>query len=58
MTEKLMIYALGRGLEPYDQPAVRAIVRGAAGTRYTFSAVIQGIVRSMPFQMRRADARS
>jgi hypothetical protein len=58
MTEKLLIYALGRGLEPYDGPAVRAIVRGAADRKYAFSSLILGIVRSAPFQMRRSDARS
>ena len=58
MTEKLLVYALGRGLEPYDGPTVRAIVRDAAARNYTFSSVILGIVRSAPFQMRRADAKS
>ncbi len=58
MTEKLLIYALGRGLEPYDGPAVRAIVRGAKTNNNSFSSVILGIVRSAPFQMRRSDVRS
>jgi mono/diheme cytochrome c family protein len=58
MTEKLLIYALGRGLEPYDGPAVRTIVRDAAAKKFTFSSVVLGIVRSAPFQMRRADAKS
>ena len=58
MTEKLLIYALGRGLEPYDGPAVRRIVRDAAARKFTFSSVVLGIVRSAPFQMRRADAKS
>jgi mono/diheme cytochrome c family protein len=58
MTEKLLIYALGRGLGPSDGPAVRAIVRGAAAGHYTFSSMILGIVRSAPFQMRRSDVRS
>jgi hypothetical protein len=53
---KLMIYALGRGLEPYDMPAVRAIVREAAARDYRFSALIQGVVRSTAFQMRRKAA--
>ena len=52
--EKLMTYALGRGVEPYDMPAVRAIVRGAARNGYRFSSVIRGIVTSTPFEMRRA----
>ena len=58
MTERLLIYALGRGLEPYDGPAVRAVVRGAAEQDYAFSSLILGIVRSVPFQMRRSDVGS
>jgi len=52
--EKLMTYALGRGVEPYDMPAVRAIVRGAARDGYRFSSIVRGIVTSTPFEMRRA----
>jgi hypothetical protein len=52
--EKLMTYALGRGVEPYDMPAVRAIVRGAARDGYRFSSIVAGIVTSAPFEMRRA----
>jgi hypothetical protein len=52
MTEKMLIYALGRGLSSYDMPAVRAIVRGAAGRDYRFSSLVLGIVNSVPFQMR------
>ena len=52
LTEKLLTYALGRGLEHYDMPAVRAIVRDAAGRDYTMSSVILGIVRSLPFRER------
>jgi hypothetical protein len=51
-TEKLLTYALGRGLEHYDMPAVRRIVRDAAPDA-RWSAMILGIVRSVPFQMRR-----
>jgi hypothetical protein len=51
-TEKLMTYALGRGIEPYDAPAVRAIVRDAERQDYRLSAVILGVVNSKPFQMR------
>lgn len=51
-TEKLMTYALGRGLEQYDMPAVRGIVREAARDDYRFSAVVLGLVNSTPFQMR------
>ena len=57
VTEKLMTYALGRGLEYYDAPAVRQIVREAARDDYRWASVILGVVRSVPFQMRRvADA--
>jgi hypothetical protein len=54
MTEKLLTYALGRGLEYYDLPVTRAIVRDAAAQNYRFSAVVMGIVRSSPFQMKNA----
>jgi hypothetical protein len=51
LTEKLLTYALGRGLEYYDMPAVRAIVRQAAADDYRWSAIVRGIVASTPFQM-------
>jgi hypothetical protein len=54
LTEKLMTFALGRGIEYYDAPAVRRIVRDAATDGYRFSSVILGIVKSVPFQMRRS----
>jgi mono/diheme cytochrome c family protein len=54
LTEKLLTFALGRGVEHYDAPAVRRIVRDAAKDKYRFSSVILGIVKSVPFQMRRA----
>jgi hypothetical protein len=54
VAEKLLTYGLGRGVEAYDQPAVRAIVRDAAASDYRFSALITGVVQSPPFQMRRA----
>ena len=53
LTEKLLTYALGRGLEPYDMPAVRRIVRDAADEDYRLSAVVLGIVESLPFRERR-----
>jgi hypothetical protein len=53
LTEKLLTYALGRGVEYHDRPAVRRIVRDAAPGGYTWSSLIVGIVRSTPFQMRR-----
>jgi hypothetical protein len=54
VAEKLLTYALGRGLEPYDQPAVRSIIRKAARNDYRISAMISAVVESTPFQMRRA----
>ena len=56
VTEKLLIYALGRGIEPADGPAVRAIVGAASGDGYRFSSLILGIVQSPPFQMRRSQS--
>ena len=53
MTEKLLTYALGRGLEYYDAPAVRAIARDAARSDYRLSALVLGVAKSAPFQMRR-----
>jgi hypothetical protein len=52
-TEKLMTYGLGRGLEYYDAPAVRAISRDAAKDNYRMSSLIIGVVKSTPFQMRK-----
>lgn len=52
VTEKLMIYALGRGLDAADMPTVRSILRNAAEDEYRFSSIILGIVDSLPFQMR------
>jgi hypothetical protein len=49
-----MTYALGRTVEYYDMPAVRQIVRETARDDYRFSSLVMGIVRSAPFQMRRA----
>ena len=56
VTEKLLMYALGRGVEYYDAPTVRRIVRDAAGEDYRWSSIILGIVNSTPFQMRRSDS--
>jgi hypothetical protein len=53
-TEKLLTYALGRELQHFDAPAVRAILRDAAANEYRWSSVILGIVKSVPFQMRRS----
>jgi cytochrome c5 len=54
LTEKLFTFALGRGVEYYDAPAVRKILREAQPGGYRFSALILGIVNSAPFQMRRS----
>jgi hypothetical protein len=55
LTEKMMIYALGRGLEGYDRSATRKIVASLAANGYRFSTLINGIVDSAPFQTGRAD---
>ena len=52
VTEKLMTYGLGRGVEYYDAPAIRRVVRDAAVDDYSWSALITGIALSVPFQMR------
>ena len=54
LTEKLLTYALGRGVEHYDMPAVRSILRQAARDDYRFTSLIRAIVESAPFQMRRS----
>ena len=54
MTEKLLTYALGRGLEYYDAAAVRKIARNAADNDYRFSSLVMGVVQSTPFHMRRS----
>jgi len=51
-TEKLQTYALGRGVEYYDAPAVRTIVRDARAQDFRISSIILGVVKSTPFQMR------
>ena len=55
VTEKLMTYALGRGVEYYDMPAVRGILRATADDGYRFQSIILGVVQSNPFQWRRAE---
>ena len=51
VAEKLLTYALGRGVEYQDMPMVRAIARDAAANKYRFSSLVVGIVKSEPFQM-------
>jgi hypothetical protein len=53
MTEMLMTYGVGRGLEYYDMPTVRSIVKEAARTNYRFSSLVLGVVKSAPFQMKK-----
>jgi hypothetical protein len=55
LTEKLLTYALGRGLEGYDRQAIKKIVSGLESNDYRFSSLISGIVDSVPFQMARED---
>jgi hypothetical protein len=54
VTNKLLTYALGRGVEPFDQPVVREIMAEAKKSNYTWSSIVLAITRSMPFQMRRS----
>lgn len=54
LAEKLLIFALGRGIEPSDAPAVRQIVRRAQADNYRFSSLLLGVVTSTPFQMRKS----
>ena len=54
-TEKMLTYALGRGIEYYDMPAVRKIVRDAAADDFRWSSIILGIAKSAPFQMRSSE---
>jgi hypothetical protein len=58
LTENLLTFGLGRGIEYYDAPAVRKIVSDAGKDGYRFSSLILGIVKSVPFQMRRAEVTS
>ena len=54
MTEKMLTYAVGRGIEYYDMPAVRKVVQDARIKNYRFSSIVLGIVKSAPFQMKEA----
>jgi hypothetical protein len=55
LTEKLLTFALGRGVGPDDAPAVRKVVRGAKKQDFKFSSIVEGITASTPFQLRRAE---
>jgi hypothetical protein len=52
IVEKLLTYALGRGVEPHDEPAVRSVLRDAKKQNYRLSALIESMVKSVPFTMR------
>jgi hypothetical protein len=54
VTEKLLTYALGRGVESYDYPVIRKIVKDSATVDYKWSSLVVAIVKSTPFQMRRS----
>jgi Protein of unknown function (DUF1585) len=58
LTEKLLTYALGRGLEYYDMPAVRKILKDAAPDGYRMHAIVAGVVKSYPFEYRAFEAGS
>jgi hypothetical protein len=51
-TKKLMTYALGRGVEYYDMPTIRAILRESSKNDYKFSSILMGVIKSAPFQMK------
>jgi hypothetical protein len=52
LTERMLTYAVGRGLEHYDMPAVRKVVQDARASNYRFSSIVLGVVRSVPFRMK------
>jgi hypothetical protein len=54
IVEKLLMYSIGRNVQYYDAPAIRAVVRDAARDDYKFSALVVGVMKSAPFQMRQA----
>jgi hypothetical protein len=56
LTENLLMYAMGRNVQYYDQPAIRQIVRGAAARQYSFPALVSEVVKTPAFQMREAAA--
>jgi hypothetical protein len=56
LTEKMLIYALGRGLERYDRPTVRRITTNVEASGYGLQTLVREVVNSLPFQSRRAEA--
>ncbi len=57
LTEKMLIYALGRGVEKFDRLAIQRIVRQTEQDDYRFQSLIAGIVHSVPFEMRRGESK-
>jgi len=57
VARKLMMYAVGRIVQYFDEPAIRAVVHGAAASNYTFESLVLGIVKSPSFQLREAAVR-
>ena len=57
MTEKLLMYGMGREIKYYDMPAVRIVMKDAAKNRYRFSDLVMGVVKSAPFQMKNTEQR-
>jgi hypothetical protein len=55
LTEKMLIYSLGRGLQPYDRRTVDGIVKQVAASDYRFQTLLYSVVRSLPFQSRRGE---
>lgn len=55
VTEKLLMYAIGRNVQYFDEPAVRAIVKAGAPDNYTFASLVLGVLKSPPFQMREVE---
>ncbi len=58
LAQRMLTYALGRGVEPYDRFALKTLVAETAGQDYRMQALVQGIVRSLPFQQRRGESKS
>ena len=55
LTQKMLTYALGRGVERFDRPAIRAITKRLADSGYGFQTLVHEVVRSLPFQSRRGE---
>jgi hypothetical protein len=56
ISSELLMYAIGRNVQYFDEPAVRAIARGGARDNYTFTSLVLGVVKSVPFRMRESEA--